>query len=61
MSGEIYSYLFPKLFEAGAKDVYLTNIMMKKNRPAQKLTVLTAAEKRKELEEIIFRETTKTI
>ena len=58
MSGEIYSYLFPKLFEAGAKDVYLTNIMMKKNRPAQKLTVLTAAEKRKKLEEIIFRETT---
>ncbi|RAK11865.1 hypothetical protein C8C77_101179 [Halanaerobium saccharolyticum] len=58
MSGEIYSYLFPKLLEAGAKDVYLTNIMMKKNRPAQKLTVLTAAEKQKELEEIIFRETT---
>ena len=58
MSGEIYSYLFPKLFKAGAKDVYLTNIMMKKNRPAQKLTVLTAAEKQKELEEIIFRETT---
>ena len=58
MSGEIYSYLFPKLLKAGAKDVYLTNIMMKKNRPAQKLTVLTAAEKRKELEQIIFKETT---
>lgn len=58
MSGEIYSYLFPKLLAAGAKDVYLTNIMMKKNRPAQKLTVLAAAEQRKELEEIIFRETT---
>ncbi len=58
MSGEIYSYLFPKLLEAGAKDVYLTSIMMKKNRPAQKLTVLTAAEKRKKLEEIIYRETT---
>lgn len=58
MSGEIYSYLFPKLLEAGAKDVYLTNIMMKKDRPAQKLTVLTAADKQKELEEIIFKETT---
>lgn len=58
MSGEIYSYLFPKLLAAGAKDVYLTNIMMKKDRPAQKLTVLTAADKQKELEEIIFRETT---
>jgi len=58
MSGEIYSYLFPKLLKAGAKDVYLTNIMMKKNRPAQKLTVLAAVEKRKQMEEIIFRETT---
>lgn len=58
MSGEIYSYLFPKLLASGAKDVYLTNIMMKKNRPAQKLTVLTTKEKRKQLEEIIFRETT---
>lgn len=58
MSGEIYSYLFPKLLEAGAKDVYLTNIMMKKNRPAQKLTVLTAQKKRKDLEKIIYRETT---
>lgn len=58
MSGEIYSYLFPKLLEAGARDVYLTNIMMKKNRPAQKLTVLSPAEKQKELEEIIFKETT---
>lgn len=58
MSGEIYSYLFPKLLEAGARDVYLTNIMMKKNRPAQKLTVLTAAKKQKELEAIIFKETT---
>jgi hypothetical protein len=58
MSGEVYSYLFPELLKAGAKDVYLTNIMMKKNRPAQKLTVLTTEEKQKKLEEIIFRETT---
>lgn len=58
MSGEIYSYLFPKLFSAGAKDVYLTNILMKKNRPAQKLTVLISESKRKEIEEIIFKETT---
>jgi len=58
MSGEIYSYLFPKLLKSGAKDVYLTNIMMKKNRPGQKLSVLTTEENRKDLEEIIYRETT---
>ncbi|PUU93757.1 Protein of unknown function DUF111 [Halanaerobium congolense] len=57
MSGEIYSYLFPMLLNAGAKDVYLTNIMMKKNRPAQKLSVLISEAKRKQMEEIIFKET----
>jgi uncharacterized protein (DUF111 family) len=30
MSGEIYSYLYLKLFSADAKDVYFTNILMKK-------------------------------
>ncbi|MFP4198125.1 MAG: nickel insertion protein, partial [Halanaerobium sp.] len=58
MSGEIYSYLFPELLAAGARDVYLTNIMMKKNRPAQKLTVLTSESSRKKIEELIFKETT---
>ncbi len=58
MSGEIYSYLFPELLAAGARDVYLTNIMMKKNRPAQKLTVLTSETSRKKIEELIFKETT---
>ena len=57
MSGEIYSYLFPILLNAGAKDGYLTNIIMKKNRPAQKLSVLITEEKREEIEGIIFRET----
>jgi len=58
MSGEIYSYLFPELFAAGALDVYIKNIFMKKNRPAQKLSVLCTEEKREKLEKIIFNETT---
>ena len=37
MSGEIYSYLFPELLAAGDKDVYLTNIMMKKNQETIKI------------------------
>jgi len=57
MSGEIYSYLFPKLFSSGAKDVFLTNIMMKKNRPAQKLSVLCSIEKAAEIEKIIYEQT----
>lgn len=58
MSGEIYSYLFPLLFKAGAKDVYLTNLIMKKNRPAQKLSVLCTQPKAEQLKKIIFQETT---
>nr|WP_211205040.1 nickel insertion protein [Halobacteroides halobius] len=58
MNPEIYSYLFPKLFETGALDVYLTNIMMKKNRPGVKVNVLCQLEDTSQLEEIIFRETT---
>ncbi|GAB6099969.1 hypothetical protein JCM16358_18480 [Halanaerocella petrolearia] len=58
MNPEIYSYLFPKLFEEEALDVYLTNVMMKKNRPGTKVNVLCRPEDTSQLEEILFRETT---
>ena len=58
MQPEIYSYLYPKLFEAGALDLYLTNIMMKKNRPGVKVSVLVKKEDVAEIEEILFKETT---
>ncbi|GAB6138636.1 hypothetical protein JCM15060_18250 [Halanaerobaculum tunisiense] len=58
MNPEIYSYLYPRLFEAGALDVYLTDIMMKKNRPGSKVNVLCQPEDVSSLEEILFRETT---
>ena len=58
MSGEIYSYLFEKLFKMGASDVFLTNIIMKKNRPGVKLTVLVRESLIEEIEKTIFLETT---
>jgi len=58
MNPEIYSYLYSLLFEAGALDVYLTDIMMKKNRPGSKINVLCQPEDVSSLEEILFRETT---
>lgn len=58
MSPEVYSYLFPLLLNEGARDVYLTSIIMKKNRPGVLLTVLCQASDAHRLEEIIFRETT---
>ena len=58
MSPEIYSYLYDKLFAAGALDVWTTPIYMKKNRPAEKLSVLVNADTREACIRIIFRETT---
>ena len=58
MSPEVYGYLFDRLFAAGALDVWVTPIYMKKNRPAQQLTVLVRPAQRSACTEIIFRETT---
>ena len=40
MSGEIFSWITPKLFDLGALDVLLLPAQMKKNRPATLLQVL---------------------
>ncbi len=41
MNPEFYELVMEKLFKAGAVDVFLTPIIMKKNRPATKLSLLT--------------------
>lgn len=58
VSGEVLGYTMKKLMDAGALDVHFSPIYMKKNRPAFELTVICKEEKKKEMEEIIFRETT---
>ncbi|MGI6435872.1 MAG: nickel pincer cofactor biosynthesis protein LarC [Syntrophomonadaceae bacterium] len=58
MNPEYYSHLFPLLLEQGALDVYLTPIIMKKNRPGVILSVLCPASLANRLEETIFLETT---
>ena len=58
MNPQIYGYLYELLFAAGALDVWTTAIYMKKNRPAQKLSVLVAEADQAKCAEIIFRETT---
>jgi uncharacterized protein (TIGR00299 family) protein len=57
MNPELYGYVFDKLLAAGALDVYLTGIMMKKNRPGQKLSVICSRKDEEVMEEILFRET----
>lgn len=58
MNPEVYGYLFDRLLAAGALDVWVTPIYMKKNRPAQQLTVLVRPEQRADCTDIIFHETT---
>lgn len=58
MNPEFYSYIMEKLFEAGAVDVYLTPIYMKKNRPGSLLTIISTLPDQKPLLDILFAETT---
>jgi uncharacterized protein (TIGR00299 family) protein len=58
MNPEIYTHVFEKLLQAGAKDVFLTPLIMKKGRPGTKLSVLTDEKNLKTIEEKIFFETT---
>lgn len=58
MNSELYTYVEDQLFKAGALDVYKTPIIMKKGRPATKLSVLFKGEDRNKLQKILFTETT---
>lgn len=58
MNPEIYPYVIERLMENGALDAYLTNIIMKKGRPAIKLTVLAKINDTEKLCKTIFGETT---
>lgn len=58
MNPENYDYIMEKLFEMGSMDVYLTPIIMKKERPAVKLSVLLNGEILNKAEEFLLKETT---
>lgn len=57
-NGEMLGHVLPKLFDAGARDAFFVPIMMKKNRPATELVVITDEAHRKAIEAMIFSETT---
>jgi uncharacterized protein (TIGR00299 family) protein len=56
--GEVVGYLMDRLFAAGALDVFLTPIQMKKNRPGVLVRVLCALADEGRCTEVLFRETT---
>lgn len=57
MNPEYYDYIIDVLFEAGARDVYITPIIMKKSRPAVTLSILTEPATEAGIKEILLTET----
>jgi uncharacterized protein (TIGR00299 family) protein len=58
MSPQLFGPVSDRLFAAGALDVYLTAVLMKKGRPGTLLTVLAPPDRRESLCDLVFRETT---
>jgi uncharacterized protein (TIGR00299 family) protein len=57
-SPQILGFVMERAFELGANDCWFTPIQMKKNRPATMLSVLCSEEKKHQITELIYRETT---
>lgn len=57
MNPEFYDFVMSRLFDAGALDVFLTPIQMKKNRPGTKLSVLCRGQDSLYLQDILYSET----
>jgi uncharacterized protein (TIGR00299 family) protein len=58
MNPQFYADVSERLFAAGALDVWLAPVQMKKGRPAVVLSVLAPASRETELADLILRETT---
>lgn len=58
MNPQVYDYVIEKLLQQGAHDAFLTQIIMKKGRPAILLSVLTDKAHEGAVLDTIFRETT---
>lgn len=58
MTGEALGFAMERLLEAGALDVFTTQVGMKKSRPGVELTVLCRPEDREAMVELIFLHTT---
>jgi uncharacterized protein (TIGR00299 family) protein len=57
MNPQFYDHVMEQLFAAGARDVFLEPIQMKKNRPGTLLRVIAEPRDREKLARIIFYET----
>jgi uncharacterized protein (TIGR00299 family) protein len=57
MNPQFFGHVMGRLLDAGALDVYFTPIMMKKNRPATRLSVIARREDEQKLCDLLLRET----
>ena len=57
MNPEFYDHVMEQLFSVGALDVFYTSVMMKKNRPAVKISVLVPPVKREAVSHVLLTET----
>lgn len=58
LNPEFFDYVFERLLEAGALDVFTVPVFMKKNRIGSLLNVLVSPEKLDKILSVIFKETT---
>ncbi|WP_255421834.1 nickel insertion protein [Tepidibacillus sp. HK-1] len=58
MNPEFYGYIMEQLFSMGVNDVYIVQVIMKKNRPGQVLHILCREEIREKVMDFLFLETT---
>jgi pyridinium-3,5-bisthiocarboxylic acid mononucleotide nickel chelatase len=58
MNPQIFGVVMDRLYAAGALEVFYTPVQMKKNRPGTLLTVVAAPERRGQMADVVFRETT---
>jgi hypothetical protein len=57
LTPELSAYAVDRLLEAGAQDAWCTPIVMKKGRPAVRISVLCTSERADALRRVLFRET----
>ena len=58
VSSQILGYVMERAFELGARDCYFTAVQMKKNRPGVLLSILTGEDRKSDLMDLVFTETT---
>jgi uncharacterized protein (DUF111 family) len=58
MNPQLYEYVMEKLLAMGVFEVFMTPILMKKNRPATLLTIISPVEKLPTVTEFLLKETT---